>query len=344
MKQNCKKLYVGNLNPNVTEEDINELFGLKSTDYLRQNCSVEMLIDRNTGKSKGFAFLKAPLHVSDELIKLNGFEFQKQTIRIENAQTSRQMRHHNRFSINQQNARPNSCINRDSSNQHIFKSKVIPGEKTFAETMSSSMTSSNPTFNESTLPTSNAVIFGDSLVNFNRKTKCNINRSLNNGSTRFKYFPGATSKDLLYYVDTTLQDNLFEVPVIHINVNSFHINDIFNNKNSLNTDHMLENINNIALTCNRYGIQEVLISGLLTTNRLAQDVTEEVNKLIKNMCNIEGYCYVNYDNIIRANLFKYGLHLLDTGKQILADNFVFNVNINFLMSRTFHPNVHLTAV
>ena len=48
-----------------------------------------MSIDRNTGKSKGFAFLKAPPHVSDELIKLNGFEFQKQSIRIENARTSR---------------------------------------------------------------------------------------------------------------------------------------------------------------------------------------------------------------------------------------------------------------
>ena len=79
--------------------------------------------------------MKAPPHVSDELIKLNGFEFQKQSIRIENARTSRQMRHHNRFSINQQNARPSSVINRDSSNQHIFKRKVIPGEKTFAETM-----------------------------------------------------------------------------------------------------------------------------------------------------------------------------------------------------------------
>ena len=68
------------------------------------------------------------------------------------------MRHHNRFSINQQNARPNFVINRDCSNQNIFKRKVIPGEQTFAETMSSSMTSSNPTFNESILPNSNVVI------------------------------------------------------------------------------------------------------------------------------------------------------------------------------------------
>ena len=51
------------------------------------------------------------------------------------------MRHHNRFSINQQNARPNSVINRYSSNQHVFNTKVIPGKKTFGETMSSSLTS-----------------------------------------------------------------------------------------------------------------------------------------------------------------------------------------------------------
>ena len=102
--------------------------------------------------------------------------------------------------------------------------------------------------------------------------------------------------------------------------------------------HILQNIKNIAERRKRYDIQKVLISGLLTTNRLAQDFIEEVNKLIKNMCNIEGYCYVNNDNITRANLFKDALHLLDAGKQILVDNFVFNVNRNCLMSRTFHPN------
>ena len=67
------------------------------------------------------------------------------------------------------------------------------------ETMSSSMRSSNPTFNESILPTSNVVIFADSFVNFNRKTKYKINKSLNNGSARFKYFPGAK----IYYTTLT---------------------------------------------------------------------------------------------------------------------------------------------
>ena len=58
LKRISKKLYVGNLNTNVTEININELFRLKSTEYLRQNCSVETPIDKNTRKSKEFEFLK----------------------------------------------------------------------------------------------------------------------------------------------------------------------------------------------------------------------------------------------------------------------------------------------
>ena len=214
MKHNSKKLYIRNLNANVTKDDMNELFVLKS---------------------KRFAFLKAPQQVSEYLIKLNGFEFQKQSIWTENARTSRQTWHYNRFSTNHQNARTSSVINRDSSNQHLFNKKVTPGEKEYAETMSSSVTSLSPTFNESIFPTIYVVIFGDSLVNLNRKIKHDTNRNLNNWSTRFKYFPGVTSKDLLHYVDTTLQDNSFEVAVIYLG-----INDIVNIKNSLNTDHILQ--------------------------------------------------------------------------------------------------------
>ena len=57
--------------------------------FVTDNISQDKPIDRNTGKPKGFAFWKVPPHVSDELIKFNGFEFQKQSIRIENARTPR---------------------------------------------------------------------------------------------------------------------------------------------------------------------------------------------------------------------------------------------------------------
>ena len=82
---------------------------------------------------------------------------------------------------------------------------------------------------------------------------------------------------------------------------------------------------------------------MLQTTRVTEDVTGTVNELIKDICKVERCFYVSNDNITHANLFKDVKHLLDNGKQILANNFVFNVNGNFIAPRTFHPNVHLTA-
>ena len=66
-------------------------------------------------------------------------------------------------------------------------------------------------------------------------------------------------------------------------------------------------------------------------------------RLAKSSRLLQPQCFFFNDYITHANLFNDDLHLLDNGKQILANNFVSNVNRNFLVSRTFHPNVHLTA-
>ena len=74
-KYNMKKIYVGNLNKDVTINDLNELFGLKTTRYLQEYCSIELPVNEKTGKSRGFAFISCPDHVCNELIKLNGINF-----------------------------------------------------------------------------------------------------------------------------------------------------------------------------------------------------------------------------------------------------------------------------
>ena len=81
------KLFVGNLNQSTTEKDLNKLFGLECTPYLRETCSIEMPKNKHTGQSKGIAFLNVPAHVRDEIIKLDGIEYKNQTIKIEKART-----------------------------------------------------------------------------------------------------------------------------------------------------------------------------------------------------------------------------------------------------------------
>ena len=46
------KSYIGNLNLSIKENDLVELFGLRTTKYLRETCSLNMLVNDKTGQSK----------------------------------------------------------------------------------------------------------------------------------------------------------------------------------------------------------------------------------------------------------------------------------------------------
>ena len=64
-----------------------ELFGLRTTNYLRDNSDIQIPLSENTGKKRGFAYVKVPIHVSDELLKLHGIGLKGKTLVIENTKT-----------------------------------------------------------------------------------------------------------------------------------------------------------------------------------------------------------------------------------------------------------------
>ena len=156
------------------------------------NCSVlsAHLIfgNKRTGQSKGFAFLNVPVHFRDEIIKLYGIEYKNQTIKIEKDRTQYLSKPH------KATFRPSPVVNNNPEKQDVFIGN-IPGNKSYAQATVPS---------DSASTSNNVVIFRDSIVNFSTKLKYNISRALINESTRFKYFPGATSKELLHYIDVTL--------------------------------------------------------------------------------------------------------------------------------------------
>ena len=51
-KLKLKTIYVGNLDENISEGDLHELSGLKSTKYLQETCKVEVITDNRSGISK----------------------------------------------------------------------------------------------------------------------------------------------------------------------------------------------------------------------------------------------------------------------------------------------------
>ena len=126
----------------------------------------------------------------------------------------------------------------------------------------------------------NVVVLGDSIVNFSTKLEYNINRALTNGRARFKYFHGATSKELLHYIDATLEESNFELAVIHVGVN-----DILNSNNSV--DRLLKIIHSMAEKCKSSVVKKVFISGIVKNNRVNDFTIQEVNRKIYDDCQKE---------------------------------------------------------
>ncbi len=75
-------IYIGNLNYKVREEDLEQVL----QDYAPVN-SVKLIIDRETGRSKGFAFAEVEDdNAAKQLIEeLNGAEFEGRTMVVKEA-------------------------------------------------------------------------------------------------------------------------------------------------------------------------------------------------------------------------------------------------------------------
>ncbi|MCK9266819.1 RNA-binding protein [bacterium] len=89
------KIYVGNLDYGTTEEEIKELF----TDKGIETKTVTLILDKFTGKSKGFGFVEVD---SDETIQkaveiLHGFELGGRKLTVNKAKPPRE-RGERRFS------------------------------------------------------------------------------------------------------------------------------------------------------------------------------------------------------------------------------------------------------
>ena len=58
------------------------------------------------------------------------------------------------------------------------------------------------------------------------------------------------------------------------------------------------------------------------------------------MCKNNTFIFVDNSNISNVHLFDEGLHLVESGRCILANNVIGCIN-NFLLKRRHHPNIHI---
>ncbi len=78
----AKKLYVGNLSYDVTEAQLRELFAQAG-----EVTEVSVIMDRDTGKSKGFAFIQMPddAAAQEAIRRFNGHSLGERPLNVSEA-------------------------------------------------------------------------------------------------------------------------------------------------------------------------------------------------------------------------------------------------------------------
>ena len=123
-----KRLYIGNINKNLKEQDLIKFFGFNATAYLQENCRFELPTGKS-GENKGFGFAVMPEHVQKELLKLHGIEFHGNNIVIEKATSTRI-----KIQDEQNTKRSTTEVVNDSfKDVDLIKANTVPGNRSYAD-------------------------------------------------------------------------------------------------------------------------------------------------------------------------------------------------------------------
>ena len=145
-----------------------------------------------------------------------------------------------------------------------------------------------------------------------------MNQQIKNGNARIYSFPGATSHQVLHYLDVNL-DKYTDTVVIQIG-----INDILNLASNVNG--LSSNLKDMIKKCYNSGVKYIFVSGLVYAKRIIIEFLEDVYLKLVNVCKEMQVYFIDNRNITGFYLYRDGLHLLESGKKLLANNFVSNFN------------------
>ena len=167
---------------------------------------------------------------------------------------------------------------------------------------------------------------GDSIPKGIERKK--IGQKLFNAEVSYRFFPGVTSQYFFHCIKPTFQGPQadFDIGVLHIGIS-----------NILNLVSTAETVSNSILhranQCKYYGVKKVSISSITCATLLNYDLINEVNNSLRNKYQTYGYHFVHNNNIITEKLWKDGLHLTNSGKGIIINNYVQSLKSSHFLTR-----------
>ena len=175
----------------------------------------------------------------------------------------------------------------------------------------------------------NILILSDSMLKTLRMRE--FNRLLKGkGIAHLKAFPGAKAKQLKHHSIPILEENNYDSTIIHVG-----INDLLKSPEMLDSTNVVDSIIDIGLNCRNYNISNIFISSIVYCEKIDYDFQVNLNKRLHEECVKNGFIYIDNKEVTRYDLWKDGVHMIESGKNIVANNIIDSIK-NFLGYRN-HP-------
>ena len=143
-----------------------------------------------------------------------------------------------------------------------------------------------------------------------------------------KSYPGATAKELKHNIQFPMQIDTPNINVIHGGCKDISSRQ---NQEKLPEEEIAKEITCIGSYCRDKGVNEIIISGLICRKgQYHNSRVLKVNDYLEKFCFENRFYVIDNSKIKRDHLFRDGLHLLESGKVILANNFIYYLNLSIV--------------
>ena len=177
-----------------------------------------------------------------------------------------------------------------------------------------------PTFNNAIArEKKKVVLFTDSILKTLSMGK--FNSCISGANLQLKSFPGCKALQLDHHTIPILQEQYYDAAGIHVG-----INDLLNSSSKKSVDGICDDIIKIALRCRSHNIATIFISSIAYSTKVNLQLIRNLNGLLYNACTKYGFHFVDNGAVSKCDLWKDGIHLLETGKAIIANNFISSIN------------------
>ena len=94
----------------------------------------------------------------------------------------------------------------------------------------------------------------------------------------------------------------------------------------VNINKVLKNFHAMIKKCRDFDVRNILLSGLVYCKRVKLSILEKLHLKVVELCSQNNVMYIDNRNIYGMHLYQDNLHLLHSGKRILLNNFISNLN------------------